>query len=64
MSCWYESFKRFVDSGECTYLREGFDVEHPHWIKPTLFYPCLWEFLDDDAGSRFESDIRLSDEEL
>ena len=28
-----------------------------NYIRPDAFYPCLWEFLEEDIGSRYENDF-------
>ena len=64
MSSWYIGFLQWAASGECTLLREGLDDDHRDHIRSDLFYPCLYQFLDSDSGTRYETDIRWSDEPL
>jgi len=60
MSSWFIGLKKFVKAGDCTVLREGLDEEHHDHIRPEAFYPCLWEYLEDDSGKRYEDSIRYS----
>ena len=61
LGSWYEGFKNFAKSGDCTLLREGIDNEYVDIVKPEVFYPCLTEFLEEDSGSRYEDSIRFDD---
>jgi len=61
LNSWYRSFARWVESGDCYVQRAG--IKPFEKIVPgDVFYPCLWEYLDDDAGSSKESSILLTDE--
>lgn len=46
--------------GACSFVRGGYSPQYPNYVQPEFFYPCLWEFIAEDAGSRYENEFVLS----
>lgn len=61
-SFWYRSFHSWVGRGGCFLQADGFDEDYPNYIKPDVYYNCLFIFLDDDVGDGFNNSLRFNNE--
>jgi hypothetical protein len=60
LSAWYIKLMEWVSRGNCFLQPDGLDENYPDHINPDVYYSCLFAFLGDDAGERYEDVIRFS----
>lgn len=59
---WYNSFNRWVESGECPYARGGIKP-FKKIVEPKIFNICLEEYFETDTGDLEKNDVLWSHEE-